>query len=242
MKKTLTYVRGMLLGFAFYAITLGMDTHLSAQSLTDQMKVVESNWIDLVTTIHDAPDTYLPEVGVRGRYHAVKGLIGKKVVEGIVGEKVFLSGPHEDEMNFNNAGEFGRYNPQFLTTLRAMLTEVYANRFLVELFQPLYDRELRRYLRTYYTTFEKGTSSASLCKEYLTVIGNPGGGQSGSSFLEARLWDYSATLSDKHNYDVFEGVACTSFWVRRSIDGTANLFRGILVETLKTFDPEFLQN
>ena len=40
-------------------------------------------------------------------------------------------------------------------------------------------------------------------------------------------------------YDVYEAHSCPSFWMRRSIDGTSELFFELLETTLKTFDSDF---
>ncbi len=47
------------------------------------------------------------------------------------------------------------------------------------------------------------------------------------------------TDMEDDGYDVYEAHSCPSFWMRRSIEGTSELFFELLETTLKTFDSDF---
>ena len=74
----------------------------------------------------------------------VKKVLSKTVLESIVGEKAFLSGPHEMGINYNSAEEFGHYNPDFLTKLTETLTSVFSNKLFVDNTQALYNNQLKQ--------------------------------------------------------------------------------------------------
>lgn len=58
-------------------------------------------------------------------------------------------------------------------------------------------------------------------------------------FLQEFFRDFAESNESK-GYDVYESFVCPGFWVRRSIDGTADEFFDLLKLTLRTFDPEFI--
>jgi hypothetical protein len=60
-----------------------------------------------------------------------------------------------------------------------------------------------------------------------------------SYYLQESFRDFAEAL-EKDGYDVYEAFTCPGFWIRRSIDGTADEFYEVLKLTLQTFDPAFI--
>lgn len=60
-----------------------------------------------------------------------------------------------------------------------------------------------------------------------------------SEFIQESFRGFAESI-EKEGYDVYEGFTCPGFWVRRSIDGTADEFYDLLILTMRTFDEGFL--
>ncbi|MDA0317215.1 MAG: hypothetical protein O2906_07405 [Bacteroidetes bacterium] len=52
------------------------------------------------------------------------------------------------------------------------------------------------------------------------------------------IYPFGTDMQDD-GYDVYEAHSCPSFWMRRSIDGTSELFFELLETNLNTFDSDF---
>ena len=132
-----------------------------------------------------------------------------------------------------------------------MLADVLKSPAFVKSFRPFYDEQLKMYLRTYYLSYGIGTNSPGIRSGYEAIMAKSVPQESEASyFLQESFSEFADTLSggwsDSHvdggaSYDWFEAVTCPGFWLRRSMDGTADEFYGLLKLTLKTFDPAFLQ-
>lgn len=146
-------------------------------------------------------------------------------------------------MNYESR-DFGYYNPAFLNKLKAQLSNLYAKKIFVDQVQPFYDRELKQYLRTFYLAYSHGANNTQIKEGYLAAIEQAPAGQTDfldepSYFLQESFREF-AESAEQDGYDVYEAFVCPGFWVRRSIDGTADEFYQLLRITLNTFDSEFL--
>lgn len=221
----------------------------SSERLSDKIKLTVADWQNMSANArldHETISSWVPESGIRGRYQIAKQVLSKAVLESIIGEKAFLSGPHEQGVNYNSAREFGRYNPKFLTKLQKSLASLFSNKVFVDNAQALYDSELKQYLRTYYLAYEAGANNREVMDGYLAILATEPREYAGSTFLaepsyylQEAFRDFAESIEGE-GYDVYEGFTCPGFWVRRSIDGTADEFYGLLTLTIRTFDPEFL--
>lgn len=222
----------------------------SSEKLGEKIKLAVADWQNMRTNADLAPESissWIPESGIRGRYQIAKQVLSKAVLESIVGEKAFLSGPHQQDIDYNSARTFGRYNPKFLTQLQKGLSSLFSSKVFVANAQALYDSELKQYLRTYYLAYEVGANNQEVMDGYLAIVAQEPKkyGESvflsePSHFLQESFRGFAESI-EAEGYDVYEGFVCPGFWVRRSIDGTADEFLGLLKLTIKTFDPEFLK-
>jgi hypothetical protein len=109
------------------------------------------------------------------------------------------------------------------------------------------------YLRTYYLSYEKGTTSEAIKEGYLAEIADwndtKESWESPSFYLQEAFRPFADELSGEwdesyieggSSYDWYEAVTCPGFWLRRTLDGTADEFYELLELTLNTFDPAFL--
>jgi hypothetical protein len=243
MKRITTFFTGLALSIFICACAVQKTVDFSAYSLTEKLISAASNW-EIMTSV--APNsiayTRIPQLGVRGRYNVAKSVLSKAMLESIVGEKAFLNSIHEGGMDYFQSKDFGRYNPAFLTKLQEHLTGIYANKIFVDNFQAFYDQELKRYLRTFYLTYEAGTGNQELKDRYVAMLNSPAGGGGFRAIELGEAFREVADSMEAQGYDWYEGDTCPGFWLRRSVDGTADEFYALLRLTIKTFDPQFSMN
>ena len=199
----------------------------------------QTKHIDGVNSVH----TYWPEIGIRGFYNVAAHTVPLSVLENLIGESVYISGPHQNGLDVSNDKQFGHYNPDFLKELKIQLAALYSSPLFISATQNLYDERLKTYLRLYQQSYDK-------------VAGN---------LRLAQLYDFSLHLHrdtphaapneaiDKHltRLNLFhengdshwtESHSVPRFWVRRTIDNTYSLFYELLMITLKAYDPAFYQS
>jgi hypothetical protein len=213
-----------------------------------QVHELQKNWdaiVDAVDLSYESILSWVPESGIRGRYAQFKTKLGRQVLEKIVGYKAFTKGPHGETLNLNSLTEFSHYNPNFLKKLKTQLKTLYGNKTFVEKFQDFYDRELQDYLRVHYQAYNFIKYNPEYKTDYLNHIEyyrkNPKLGEQGLSptyEMHDSFYHFSVDMEDD-GYDVYEAYSCPSFWIRRSIDGTSELFFELLETTIKTFDSDF---
>jgi len=131
-----------------------------ADNLKAKLNMQPAGWDALKSRTNLSPNVIFsgyPEAGIRGRYQILKNVLSKSILEKIVGQPAFVSGPHANGVNFNHPTQFGHYNPRFLKSLTGLLSSVYQDKTFVKGASALYDYQFKRYLRTYYYAYHKGT-------------------------------------------------------------------------------------
>ena len=91
-----------------------------------------------------------------------------------------------------------------------------------------------------------GANNKKAIKGYLSAIENETGvptetGSSSEATQYILLTFHEFAYGRDSRYDGDERIVCAGFWVRRSIDGTADEFYELLKLTMNTFDAEFLK-
>lgn len=206
-------------------IRLSKVGQMESDALKEALYFCSTNWslmresADLsVENIH----SIFPERGVRVKYEILKPKLGKKIIEKIIGEDVFVSGPHTEEVDYQSIIEFGNYNPIFLNKLKNTLTQVLEDKQFVAETKVYYDAHFLTYLRAYYITYSYTANK----HEYVIGLGRND------------FWPLAQNLS-REGFDLFEVDACAKFWVRRTADGTAGQFYKILSLVMKKYDTVF---
>jgi hypothetical protein len=218
------------------------------KELRQNVNTTVSNWETILSTVdisYENTMSYIPESGIRGRYEQYKKYLNISILESVVGEKVFLSGPHSAALNYKSPDQFGRYNPLFIKKLGENLQYLFKNKAFVKNAQAHYDSKLKQYLRVYYLSHEVSANNKEVMDGYLDAIAYPekhdymNGRIKGPSFYLQEYFRDFAESTEKDGYDVYEAFTCPAFWVRRSLDGTEDEFYELLKLTLKTFDSGF---
>ena len=229
------------------ASSFALKTDNSQITLSKSIASLVLNWDKIISDADLSPEninSWLPNRGIRGRYELAKKYLSVRFLEEIIGEKVFVNGPHAEEIDFKSE-EFGYYNPKFLKKLYGNLKSLYSNKEFIESTQALYDSRLKQYLRTFYLSYEIAVNNEEIISGYKKAIIDPSQGSymnwiSGPSYyLQGSFAGFAQSIEVK-GYDVYEGSTCPGFWIRRSIDGTEKQFYELLVLTISYYDQEFL--
>ena len=219
------------------------------KELRENSNATVANWESILSSVNlydEAHKTGIPESGIRGRYALYKKYFSISILEKVVGEPIYLKGPHSDVPNYDSQTSFGYYNPLFIKKLGENLRFLFQNKDFVNNIQLHYDSKLKQYLRVYYLSYKVAANNKEVMDAYLENIKDPerndymnGRIKGPSFFLQERFRDFAESL-ERDGYDVYEAFTCPGFWIRRSIDGTVDEFYEVLKLTLRTFDPKFM--
>lgn len=238
----------------FPVITIGAGILLLAQVITGQSltgvpEILRATFADLpklakATTQREyrALKTWLPDRGLRGLYAKVRHKTGIAVLEELSGEKVFLKGPHpKGGLNLDANADFGRYNPAFVRWLAAHGVPGRRDPVLRQKLQPVYDQHLRRTARGFFTTHQSQQAQPGRMEkiqaQYLKLLK----ARRGAGYYLQESFRPDADRLKQAGHDWFEVTVSHGFWVRRTIDGTADEFHTALSLLLETYDPGFLK-
>ena len=193
-------------------------------------------------------------MGVRNAYDKLKLLMNLEKAQSLAPVPIFLAGPHGEDFSLTSP-EFGYYNPAFLAWARERVIPAKLNPVLRRLTQPFYDAFLRSLARSYFLTYRYLADHPELVnrvrEEYLALVASgdlatPSFSMRGSGgvFLQENFRDYPdrytpelEALTDELAF--YHWVVACGFWVRRRIDTTAEAFKAILDDLLRTYDAEW---
>ncbi len=238
MKKITSFFSCLLL---FAILTAFTSNKFQNETTIDPIayKVMEIGFMWDVLNQGFEPDmdrdaTWL-DVGFRSKYAAVKKHASLEIIESTFGVPVFIRGPHDGEMNFKSTTSFGYYNPEFIAKLKSYTELALEHPMFKQVVKQTYDQYLKSMALTYQEAYrfinDNPSQLAELQTYYLLEIAKPEGSTEGS--LQEVFRDYadngyfadeagSKAYSMKNpNADWYEAVTAPSFWLRRSIDGTA---------------------
>lgn len=242
----MTSNKGIILVFIFIALAScsTMKNRGVSAAFSDRLLKLASNWDSIKANTDLSSEnisSWLPESGIRGKYEIARKQVSLNFMEQLVGQPVFLKGPHQEEVDFNS-GSFGYYNPQFLERLKPILGEALQNKLFVENTRTLYDEELKQYLRTFFLSYNVAANRTDIMEAYLKHIehGEHKSFSGPSFYLQEAFRDF-AESAEENGYNVYEGFTCPGFWIRRSIDGTESQFYNLLLLVMETYDADFLE-
>jgi hypothetical protein len=200
---------------------------------------------------------YFPHGGMRNFYCHAMQYIAYKRFAALVGVPVFISGPHTAAaLVLDSEFSFGRYNPEFVVRLSSILIPGDRDRVFRTATQGVYNSAIRPLARIFFVTYRK-------------LMDNPGYiEQEKKTYIDAirerklKRYDYEKYFDfldcdypvDKEDNTDFAAPSfngrcdgnvvktCVAFWIRRSIDGTADEFYAGLKKLLKAYDDEFLKS
>ena len=180
--------------------------------------------------------TWVPEIGIRGKYAANKHLLSVLILGGLIGEPVYLQGGHSSDLNLQG-NDFGFYNPKFLSKLEKELKTIFKDPTFIQKAQPIYDKYLKSYLRAFKAA-DTHLSNKKIKTEALAAYRAALNSPETSLTMQEHFRVYSDRLAGIENLDWYEANTTALFWIRREMDGTSRQFQKLLNLILKHFDPK----
>ncbi|WP_185969275.1 caspase family protein [Aliiglaciecola sp. M165] len=154
----------------------------------------------------------------------------------------FVSGPHtmQDWQVWRaEKGNFGHYNPAFLSWLDQNLLPQDKDSALRLATQTVYERAIKRMMRVYAISLITLEAFPEIhqraVRDYLNVE------QSREQFILAVTKLAVASIGERPEAHSRDFAFAMGFWVRRELDGTKEQFRQLMDKTLLLYDNEFKQ-
>lgn len=182
-------------------------------------------------------DTWLPNRGLRGLYAKAQFALNLAQLQKLSGHKIFGSGPHQNgKLNLKAANDFGHYNPAFIKWITTNGIPGGKNPKLRKELQPVYDKYLRRTARGFFVAHQNLRAQPQRLKQvqarYLDLLDAE---KDAGDFLQ-ELFRPDTDHLEKAGHDWYEVNVAHGFWVRRTIDSTADEFHTLLTTLLTTHD------
>ena len=212
-------------------------------------KEILALWRQLPRLAKDTPakayrglHTWLPDRGLRGLYAKAQFALNLAQLQKLSGHKIFGAGPHANgKLDLKSPDDFGRYNPAFLKWAATHGIPGRTDAKLRKELQPVYDKFLRRTARGFFVAHRNLMANPTRLKkvqaEYLERLD---GQKDASDFLQESFRPDTDRL-DKAGHDWYEVNVAHGFWVRRTIDSTADEFHSLLTALLTTHDSKWLK-
>ena len=216
--------------------------------------LVRNVWLGLGGFPNACPDEfdYFPGGGMRIFACHVFSACPYGQLHQLAGRKVFLSGPHTHErLVLNSSNEFGHYNPEFVQWAHDQLIPGATDENFRKQTQGIYDRYVQQRAFLFDATYRKAVAEPdcwrSEVERYRSLL------ESGQLpeydyeryffFMNEGFCSHSDTGFDyfyDHGFDGgYDGnvvKTCVAFWIRRSLDGTADQFYKGLQKLRRTYE------
>ena len=212
-------------------------------------KEIIALWRTFPQLAKDTPDvayralhTWLPDRGLRGLYAKAQFALNLAQLQKLSGQKIFGSGPHQNgKLNLKSVNDFGHYNPAFIKWITANGIPGQTNPKLRRELQPVYDKYLRRIARGFFVAHQNLKAQPQRLKQvqarYLELLDAQ---KDAGEFLQESFRPDTDHL-EKAGHDWYEVNVAHGFWVRRTIDGSADEFHTLLTALLTTHDSKWLK-
>ena len=186
---------------------------------------------------YDNDGTWL-DVGFRSKYAKAKKYASLEMLEIAFGSPVFVRGPHTDKMNYESNTSFGYYNPEFISSLEAAITTALANPKFKIVAKRIYDQHLASMAKTYHASYtflqDEHDYVEELEARYLREMARPDGVP--PLYIQEEFRTFAENLEREKEADIYEAFTAPSFWLRRSIDGTAPQLFSLLERVMKEME------
>lgn len=153
----------------------------------------------------------------------------------------FRGGPHKNgKLKLNSERDFGRYDPRFVQWATEALIPAAKDAALRAQTQAVYDGQARTLARTYWEVQRAIASDPAWRAREVTLYLRAADDASVKWDAEV-IWFYHDVLgADWGGWDPNHIRSATMWWLRRTKDGTADLWLGGLEKLLTTYDAEWL--
>lgn len=228
----------------FVAINIGQAQSKADYSIfKTNMTLLIDNWVDPVpNNDYEQSTTWLPELGIRGKYYANQKILSILKVVSVVGEPLFVSGPHDENMDYTSPDDFGHYNPVFIERVKVLLEKALKDKSFKKKAQALYESTFKNYARCYWSSYQRVIKDKDIKNEYLKGYRNLiKEGVADAGFQIQQSFNDLANEYEAKGLDWYEFTVTATFWLRRSIDGTEDEFYDLLSLVMSKFDKKYMQ-
>ena len=215
-------------------------------------------WLNLNKTKNACDDfDYFPEGGMRIFACHLKSLTSLPFLAQASGLAVFNQGPHQGTMlKLDHRFQFGYYNPDFVRWMVDNLVPGAEDAALCKATQAHYDKYVKPLARIFYATWKKAQREPKCFRREVERYRLMMDQQELPEMYYERFFffmnpDFCKHADDGFDYFYKKGFdggysgnvvkTCIAFWIRRTIDGTADEFSQGLYKLLKAYDPGLLK-
>jgi hypothetical protein len=215
-------------------------------------------WISLDKTKNACDEfDYFPEGGMRIFACHLKSLTSLEFLQEASGLVVFKKGPHKGiRLKLDHRHQFGHYNEAFVLWMVEHLVPGAEDASLRKATQAHYDKYVKPLATIFYATWQKAKKHAGCFQREVERYRSLMEQEKLPEMYYERFFFWMnpdfCTHADggfdyfyKHGFDGgYSGnvvKTCIAFWIRRTIDGTADEFYRGLLKLLKTYDPGLLK-
>ncbi|HBS04838.1 MAG TPA: hypothetical protein DEA96_07740 [Leptospiraceae bacterium] len=256
-------IRSILTSFAFLATLLAGHCQLisSIADVTGSQVAALSRkaMLQLPESVNGCPEgsVYFPDGGMRSFYCHINEVISYEKARSIVPVAIFLDGPHAENLDLDNTGSFGHYNPEFVEMLVEYGVPGSESEDFRKATQIIYDQYVASLARIMYVTYRKFQKNPELLRQEGNILAykiksqgkverlyyekyfyfmNPGFAENPDGGFE-----YFVDRGFAGGYDGNVVKTAAYFWIRRSLDGTDKAFFRGLMKLMQTYDSAYLQ-
>ncbi len=221
-----------------------MTNTILQYKMKEALRMWEGNAIRQDTSYTDAYyekfNTFINN-GLRYNYAILNEMASVSILEAAVGKKIFLSGPHEKELNFYSTKSFGYYNPEFIAKAAKVIDYSLSNdKVFTQLGRYVYNRQLQQMMRLYHQSYQHLKANPAMTKQiiadYKAAMQN---GDEAGAFIQS-VFTAFADEKEELGRDWYVANTAPGFWVRRIIDGTADQIYDVLKTVMTVYDKEAL--
>ncbi|NDC23499.1 MAG: hypothetical protein EBZ49_05145 [Proteobacteria bacterium] len=158
-------------------------------------------------------------------------------IQKLAGVAIFSSGPHKEKFDLNSTKSFGQYNKEFVNWIWNQVVPVLVDPSIRAATQERFNAYLKTPLLKLHAALlfsvTGGPSLKNLAEAYQKQLSSPQGVESAFNLLYPMIANYPNPLRVTP-----ESVG---FWVRRTMDGTAETLMHSLMTVLNAYAPEDLK-
>ncbi|MDB2607011.1 hypothetical protein N9Y48_04470 [Zobellia sp.] len=171
---------------------------------------------------------------ILNKYEYIRSLLNYKDLQALVSYPIYVSGPHsKTELDLNSSYSFGHYNPKFVAELHKNALQLMRKKKFIATTKPVLEKYsildfLQRHKAVYEITQKHPEDFNSIKLNYIKGI-------------KDKTWPESAyrstvpkMLDDSYYWNWSE--TSYHFWVRRDIDGTKDIWIGLITDVLDAYD------
>ena len=251
-------MRRMIQLLALFLVVSATQTSPAGAGRDAVSAKIHDVWLKLHKTKNACEEfDYFPEGGMRIFACHLKSLTSLGFLQEASGLPMFDQGPHQGiQLKLDHRHQFGHYNPDFVRWMVEHLVPGAEDASLRKATQKHYDQYVKPLATIFYVTFQKAQKEPKCFRReverYRSLIQqkklpemyyerfffwmNPDFCTHADQGFD---YFYKHGFDGGHNGNVVK--TCIAFWMRRTIDGTADEFYQGLHKLLKTYDPGLIK-